>query len=65
MDTTTNEHLEESLNSLEMLSNEFDRIASDPKNHNNSLTQYLEIMSWEMHKMKNEAREHIYMFGGL
>ena len=62
---TTNLELEQSLNSLDILSNAFEKIASDPRHYNNSLTQYLDSMAYECRRMKSQAQEHIYMFGGL
>ena len=62
---TTNHDLKESLRSLDVLSCAFDKIASDPKHHNNPLTQYLDNMSYEMRRMKNQAESYIFNYGGL
>ena len=66
MDTTTsNQSLNESLRSLELLSNAFDKLANDPKHYNNPLTQYLDNMSFELRKMKSEVIEYQYNWGGF
>lgn len=62
---TTQADLQDSLKSLDVLSHAFERIAADPKHHNNPITQYLDSMSYEMRRMKTQAQDYIYHYGGL
>lgn len=62
---TTTQDLKDSLHSLDVLSQAFDKIASDPKHHNNPITQYLDFMCYEMRRMKSNAEEYIDLYQGL
>ena len=60
-----NTTLQASLDNLQTLSLAFEAMAADPKNYNNSLAPYLDQMAYEMRKMRSQAAEHLYSFGGF
>jgi hypothetical protein len=57
--------LEASIKNLDAVSDEFDRLANLPQNYNNHLSPYLDMMCFEMRRMKNELQNNIHNFGGF
>lgn len=48
---------QEAIKNLEIMSLQLSTEANKPKNYNSEFSQYLEIMSFEMHKMANELKQ--------
>lgn len=54
---------EEAIRNLETLAVALERAANCPRNYNTPYAQYLENMSWEMHKNANQLKEIKHLFG--
>ena len=46
----------QAISNLEMLSQEFERLANNPKNYNSEFSYYLETISYEMYRYANELK---------
>lgn len=44
------------IKNLELMSQELEKSANDPKNYNSDFSMYLEQMSWEMFRTANELK---------
>lgn len=55
--------LNESKNSLQRTSEEFERIAADPKYINNPLGQYLDLIAYDMRCLQGVVSELKYILG--
>lgn len=55
--------INESIKNLELTSQILERSANKPENYNTDYAQYLEILSWEMHKHANDLKELQYLYG--
>ena len=53
----------QAIQNLEIMSAALEKAANDPKNYNSPYAQYLEVMSWEMHKHAKELEEMNYLYG--
>ena len=52
----------EAIENLRTMSAALDRCANKPENYNTQWAQYLEQMSFEMHKQANDLSQIAYMF---
>ncbi len=54
---------QEAIKNLDATSIALGKIANRPENYNTQWSQYLEQMSWQMHKMSNDLRDVESKFG--
>jgi hypothetical protein len=57
--------MSEAIINLEKISEALEKFANKQENYNSPYAQYLEQMSFEMYKMKNDLSEINYMCGGF
>ena len=58
-----NQVIAEAIANMASTSKALEKFCNDPKNYNSYASQFLEQMSWELHKQANDLREVQYMYG--
>jgi len=53
----------ESINNLKLVSDHLSKIANDPKNYNNPISQYLESISMQCARDAESLKELVYGYG--
>ncbi len=58
-----NKIIEEAIANMASTSEVLEKYCNDPKNYNSYGSQFLEQMSWELHRKANELKEFQYFYG--